>query len=240
MEIEYEDEEVVQTKDNKLKIEKAPQIDDKNLDNYITDTKNYDPTKFNIISPEETVIEYEKDQINNPNPEFSLAIKELEGITKRPLTKEEYIKAANTYATILTERDEEKKKNYEGKYEINPIKKDIYLDLILNNKPVSTAFEQSMKEYENNMIAPLMKSFEEARQNELKVLELKKKARVNLRYKGKCRIAADEGGKVIIIDNKNDVDLLRMKYRKAWIEKRFPEKIKGKQESNSLDDDEFE
>jgi hypothetical protein len=239
MEIEYEDEEATTQDNNKLNVHETNESKEDRLINHITNTKNYDPTKFNIISPEKATEEIEREMLNNPNPEFSQAIQNIEKATNRILTKEEYIKAADTYATILAERDEEKKKNYEGKYEINPIRKEKYFELLLNNIPVTNALAESMKTFENSLIAPLMDALEKSKKDEVNVLELKKKARVNLRYKGKCRIAADEGGKVIIIDNKNDVDLLRMKYRKEWIEKKYPE-VKNQQITNVLENDEFE
>jgi hypothetical protein len=240
MEIEYEDDEVVKSPTNKLEIQKVISDLDMEKFNHVTNTKDYDPTRFDIISPEEATIEIEQEERKNPNQEFTTAIKDIVKIKNAPLTKEEYIKAADAYATILAERDEEKKKNYEGKIDINPIKKETYLNLLLSNKPVTNALAESMKMYEDSIINPIMNALEKAQKEKATALELKKNKRVNLRYKGKCRIATDEGGKVIIIDNKNDVDLLRMKYRKEWIDKRYPEEIKGKASTNMLEDDEFE
>jgi KaiC/GvpD/RAD55 family RecA-like ATPase len=209
---------------------------------HITTTKEYDTSKLIVISPEEVQAQHERNERDNPNPEFTDALKEIVRRNNRKLTKEEYIKACDSYATILAERDEEKRKNYEGKYIINPIKKETYLKLLLENKPVENAFRDSMKEYENVMVDSVINAYEKAKENELKVLEVnpssKKNNRVNLRYNGKCRIASDEGGKVIIIDNKNDVDLLRMKYRKDWIDKKFPNEINPTAYRNE-DDDEF-
>jgi hypothetical protein len=240
MDIEYEDETVVQDSDNVLKTHELLDIND-DLNKYKTNTKNIDVTTFTIISPEEVDKIAEQEELNNPNPEFTQALKDIEKMNSKPLSKEEYFKAANAYATILAERDEEKKKNYEGKYDINPIKKDKYLELILTNKPVTNAFAETMKDYENSVIAPLIQAYEQAQKEDANaVLELKRKNRINLRYKGKCRIASDEGGKIIIIDNKNDVDLLRMKYRKEWIEKKYPERLKGEQTVTSVNDDEYE
>jgi hypothetical protein len=198
----------------------------KDLDNklaYVTNTKNYDTMKFDIISPEELENESERRETNNPNPEFYDSIKYLEDMYQRQLTKEEYLKACDTYATILVERDEEKRKNYEGHYQINPIKKERYFKLLLQNKPVDTAFQESMKEYEGVMVDSVLSAYNEAKEKEMKVLNMKDNNRVNVRYKGKCRIAVDEGGKVVVIDNKNDVNLLRMKYRKEWIDKHYPD-----------------
>jgi hypothetical protein len=242
MEIEYEDEyeDIEQQGDIKLKIHGIAESDKDRLINHVTNTKDYNPNKFDIISPEDIMRQIEREEKNNPNPEFTQAIHELEKIKNSPLSKEEYIKAADSYASILAERDEDKKKNYEGKYQINPIKKEKYLELILTNIPVTNAFEESMKTYENSLIKPLEDAFEKAQKDENTVIEMKRNTRVNMRYKGKCRIAVDEGGKVIIIDNKNDVDLLRMKYRKEWIEKRYPADTIGKPIANVLDDDEFE
>jgi hypothetical protein len=196
--------------------------------NHVTNTKKYDTTKLEIISPETVMKENETHEKDNPNPEFTDALKELTKIYKRPLTKNEYIKACDSYATILAEKDEEKKKNYDGKYIINPINKERYLRLLLENKPVTNAFRESMQEYENVMVNSVLEAYGRAKENELKVLEIKPEKRVNVRYKGKCRIASDQSGKVVIIDNKNDVNLLRMKYRKEWIDKKYPDEFNPK------------
>jgi hypothetical protein len=205
---------------------------------HVTNTKKYDVTKLEIISPETVTNENTLQELDNPNPEFSEALKELVKKYKRPLTKEEYIKACDGYATILAEKDEENRKNYEGKYQINPINKERYLKLLLENKPVIGAFRESMKEYENAMVNSVLEAYEKAKENEMRVMEMKGKNRVNVRYQGKCRIASDESGKVVIIDNKNDVNLLRMKYRKDWIDKKFPDEINPKVVRQE-DDDEF-
>jgi hypothetical protein len=203
-----------------------------------TDTSKYDETKFDVISPEEVMDEEAKENNDNPNPEFTKAITDLEKSIDRQLTQEEFLKVAETYATILVERDEEDSTRYKGEYEINPVKKELYLKMILEKEPVEKAFQKSMKSYEDQMLLPLVMEIEEAQKNELKVIEMKSNNRVNVRYKGKCRIAADEGGKVIVIDNKNDVDLLHMKYRKEWIDKKYPEAANPAM-MRIEDDDEF-
>jgi hypothetical protein len=222
MEVEYIDDEDIPGKivDREFSIH-----NEEELVKYQTNTKNYDATKFSVISPEEIEHEELKEEYENPNPEFSQALSDLEKSAKRKLTEEEFLKVADAYAAILVERDEEDKIKYKGKYEINPIKKELYLKMILEREPVEKAFQKSMKNYEEQMLVPLVKEIEETKKNELKVIEMKRNNRVNIRYKGKCRIAADEGGKVIIIDNKNDVDLLHMKYRKEWIDKKYPDAI---------------
>jgi hypothetical protein len=206
---------------------------------YVTNTRIYNSMKFEIISPEEVERAHQAEIASNPNQEFKDVIDIIEKNNNKKLTKDEYVKVAESYATILAERDEERKKNYEGKYQINPIKKEKYFQMLLDNKPIENAIRELVRDYENSIIDPLEKAFEEAQKNETNVLEVKKNRPINFHYKGKCRIASDEGGKVIVIDNKNDVDLLRMKYRKEWIEKRFPEEIQ-KQSPLSSDDGDFE
>jgi hypothetical protein len=237
MEIEYIDDEEVT---NGI-VGKEFQVYDENGQNmHITDTSRYDTTKFDVISPEEIDKENILEEINNPNPGFTNAVKRLGDILDRNLTEEEFLKVADTYATILAERDEENRANYEGKYEINPIKKDLYLGMLLNREPIENAFKKTMKKYEDQMIMPIVNAVENARKNEAKVIEidLKRKKRINIRYKGKCRIASDEDGKVIIIDNKNDVNLLRMKHRKEWIDKRYNTSV-PESSIRPDDDDEF-
>jgi hypothetical protein len=189
---------------------------------YKTDTKDYDPTMVVITSPEEIRKQDEAHNKENPNGEFSQALDVIEKRLSRKLTDEEYIAACDSYATILTERDEEKKANFAGKYNINPVKKEVYKEMLLNNKPIENITKQMFESYEKSVIRPIIETYEETLKNEPKVIELKNDARINTHFKGKCRIASDESGKVVIIDNKKDVDLLRMKYRKEWIEKRYP------------------
>jgi hypothetical protein len=230
---QYEDEEVLEKEGD------FPIIGSDGQDAlYFTDTKGYDPTKFDIVSPEQVEEENRREEISNPNPEFSEAINELEKKFNRKLTEKEFLKAADTYATILAERDEEKKAKLEGKYEINPIKKELYFKMILEKEPLTNAFAITMKNYEDQIIEPIIDEMEKVKNNKLKVIEMKRNDPVNLHFDGKCRIASDEGGKVIIIDNKNDVNLLQMKYRKEWIDKKYPDEVKLKTPI-SEDDDEF-
>jgi hypothetical protein len=207
-------------------------------DAHITDTKDYDPNKISIESPEEVENKYIYYKNNNPNVEFSEVIKTIEDNLNRRLTDEEYIKACDSYATILVERDEKKKSSFNGKYEINPIKKEKYKELLLNNRPVTNALKELLDTYEQSMIKPIVEAYKQAVSNEPGVIELKgSKKRVNTHYKGKCRIASDESGKVVIIDHKKDIDLLRMKYRKEWIEKRFPDVVDADSMMLKEDDD---
>jgi hypothetical protein len=208
---------------------------------YETNTKNFDPLYFEVISPEEVQKAHEAYESVNPNPEFHEAVALIEKANSRKLTRDEYVKAADSYAAILAERDEERRKTYEGKYNINPMVKQKILQLLLENKPAGTAMRELVRDYEDSMLAPLADALQEARGGERKTMEVKKnrqgKKLINIRYKGKCRIASDENGKVIVIDNKNDVNLLHMKYRKEWIDKKYPNDVKGKQ--IRTDDDEF-
>jgi hypothetical protein len=237
MNIEYVDDEELE---NEVKQkEKSSQKNDEVTPLYVTNTKNYNSNEFEIITPEEVERFHKLDEINNPNPEFKEAIKNIENVTNRQLTKEEYFKAADVYATILAERDEERKKNYEGKYVINPIKKEKYFQLILENKPVNTAMRELVRDYENSKLEDIEKAMEDAQTEDIGFLELKENKRINIHYKGKCRIASDQGGKVIVIDNKNDVDLLRMKYRKEWIDKKFPDTVEKAQIRIREEDGEF-
>jgi rhodanese-related sulfurtransferase len=233
---EYVDDEELE---NEIRDASGKDIVEADPSRYVTNTKIYNSMKFEIISPEEVERAHQINAMNNPNQEFKDAVTLIEKNNNKTLTKEEYIKAADSYATILAERDEERKKNYEGKYVINPIKKEKYFQMLLENKPVENAIRELVRDYENSLVNPLEKALEEAQKNEANVLEVKKNRAINFHYKGKCRIASDEGGKVIVIDNKNDVDLLRMKYRKEWIEKRFPEEV-NKQTPLSVEDGDFE
>jgi hypothetical protein len=189
---------------------------------YRTNTKDYDPTMVVITSPEEIKAQNDTYSKENPNGEFSQALSLIEKKIDRNLTSEEYVAACDSYATILAERDEEKKASFNGTYDINPVKKEVYKEMLLKNEPVENVTKQMFSNYEKSVIKPIIDTYKEVLQNEPRVIELKNNARVNTHFKGRCRIASDESGKVIIIDNKKDVDLLRMKYRQEWIERRYP------------------
>jgi hypothetical protein len=217
-----DDDEIEQTiDDTRLSVDKEKNEDD--VQNHVTDTRRYDPTRFIVISPEEVMKINEEKSFKDANPGFTNILNNIRDSKNRPLTEEEYFKACDIYAGALAEIDEEKKKDYEGETKINPIKKDQYLRLLLENKPVSIAASETMRMYESDKVNEVEDAYKEAIRNESKVIEIKNGKRINFRYKGKCRIASDESGKVVIIDNKSDVDLLRMKYRQEWIDKKYPD-----------------
>jgi hypothetical protein len=222
-EVEYIDDSDEVLKDELTHRITAVNIEEKNYeDRYETNTKNFNPIDLIIESPEETALKRRASLNENPNMEFIDAIRMVENNLDRKLNKEEYIAACDSYATILAERDEEKKANFSGKYDINPIKKEKYKEMLLNNRPVTNVAKEIFEIYEKSMIKPIIDAYKDTVENEPKVIEIKRKDRVNTHYKGKCRIASDEGGKVIVIDHKKDIDLLRMKYRQEWIETKYP------------------
>jgi hypothetical protein len=216
-----DDEEIEQAINNtKLPVDRQKNEDD--IVTHITDTKRYDPTQFIVISPEEVMKMNEEKSSGDANPGFTKILNDIKQSKNRPLSRDEYFKACDVYAGALAEIDEEKKKDYEGATKVNPIKKEQYLRLLLENKPVSEVASETMKMYESDKVNEVEHAYKDAIKSESKVIEVKNGKRINLRYKGKCRIASDESGKVVIIDNKSDVDLLRMKYRQEWIDKKYP------------------
>jgi hypothetical protein len=164
-----------------------------------------------------------KEQEKIANPEFNNVIISLEKEIKRPLTKQEYFKACEIYATILVEQDNKYKNDFEGKIRINPIHKERYVKMLLNNQPVKDAFRIAMEEYEGEQVEDISKEYDKFIKNYSNEINIKEGKRINLKYKGKCRIASDRGGKVIIINNKKDVDLLQHKYRIDWLNKKYPQ-----------------
>jgi N-methylhydantoinase A/oxoprolinase/acetone carboxylase beta subunit len=238
MKEEYIDDEVLEKANSQ-----GINIENNNVDDkikHITNTKGYDPTRFVVISPEEVMKEHER-LAADPNPEFTKILNDVEKSKSRRLTKEEYLKACDMYAGVLAERDAEKTKTYEGKLQINPLKKEQYFRMLLDDKPVTNAAQEAMKTYENEMVRAVGEAYEHAKKHEAKIIEIKenRRDRINLRFKGKCRIASDESGKVVIIDNKDDVNLLRMKYRKEWIDKRYSPVINAPVVNNKEDEDDF-
>jgi hypothetical protein len=63
--------------------------------------------------------------------------------------------------------------------------------------------------------------------------------KVNIRHKGKVVIRDENKSSEYVINNDNDVKLLRMKYRQDWIDKKMGDQINGTQ-TTYHDNDGFE
>jgi hypothetical protein len=216
-----DDEEFVKTYGMPDPITIAPSIDSPDGKGHITDTKGYDPTKLPIISPEEIETTYDRSN-QDANPEFDNAVRSLEQQYGRSLTGDEFKAACHTYATVIAEREEKYRDHYEGEATTNRRNVAVYEKYLLEGKPIISGYKTMMTEFEDSMASPVVNALTTHLKNKEKVIEIKAGQRVNIHYDGKVRIASDNDGKVIVIDNKKDVNLLRMKYRKEWIEKKFP------------------
>jgi hypothetical protein len=214
-----------------------------NVDTIITEQQSRVKKPFDegliFINPEE-IEKKVKEQEKIANPEFNNIIVSLEQDLNRPLTEQEYLKTCNIYAAILIENDNKHKKEYEGKINISPIQKERYVKMLLNNQPVKDALRIVMEEYEDEQVQDVTREYDKFIKNHSSEINVKEGNRINLKYKGKCRIASDKGGKIIIIDNKKDVDLLQQKYRFDWLNKKYPQIKNMNTQVFKREDDEFE
>ena len=242
----YDSDDVPESKNTKNTVptdldveQKMPEsVDDKG---HVTDTSDYDSMEFEIVSPEDAVKQAEQKRASGPiNPEFVKSISILETKLGRKLSDKEYDDACRKYATVLCERDEYAKNKYCEKVMVNPRNCEIYYQLIKHNRPITSMTEVAMRSYEDTMIAPIAELMKIHSSCPPEPIEIKEGERVNIRHGGKVRIAEDQGGRVIVIDNKRDVALLHMKQRQDWIDKNFKDQLINGTSFNRPSEDEFE
>ena len=198
--------------------------------NHKTDTHNYNSFEFDIITPEEAdkqakqVFEH---NVPNASPDYAdpiiaQAVYQIESKLGRKINYDEFDKLCKTYAAELTNRDAQ----YKGTDEPNPIDYKLYYDTLIQNKKVKPAYEMRMSKYEDSLVTEIDQLMKEHHSSfDSRDLHIARGDPINIRHKGKVYIRDEEHNQEIKIDNKKDVDLLRMKYRKEWLDKKHKHDI---------------
>ena len=203
----------------------------KNKLNHKTNTTSFDPMSFEIISPEDANSETEKmlaarneEQTSKDyaDPILAKAVYQVEQKFGRKITYDEFDKLCKTYAAELANRDAAYRNNGE---KANPIDYKLYYDTLIQNKKVQPAYKMHMQTYENTLIDEIGELLDRHREFDSRDIHVDKGAPINIRHKGKVFIKDEEKNREIIINNKNDVDLLHMKYREDWLEKKYKKEI---------------
>jgi len=195
-----------------------------------TNTINYDRVEDCLITPEEaTQIELARrrqealDEVKEyANPVFAQAVKQVESKLGRKINYDEFDKMCQTYAGELAEADARTRKR-----PLNPIDYKTYYNQLIQNRKVVPAYKMYANRLESdkvNEIAGLLETAKAA--SEGSTLKLKAGSSVNIHHKGKVTFEDMERRRRITIDNKRDVDLLHMKHRKEFLDKKYSKEIK--------------
>lgn len=223
----------VSAKETNFQIDKdddAKTIDIKKKLNHKTDTKNYNSFEFDIITPEEADKQSRQmfeHNVPNASPEYAdpviaQAVYQIEHKLGRKINYDEFDKLCKTYAAELTNRDAQ----YRGTGdEPNPIDYKLYYDTLIQNKKVKPAYEMRMTKYEDSLVTEIDQLMKNHLDFDSRDLHVARGDPINIRHKGKVFIRDEEHNQEIKIDNKKDVDLLRMKYRKDWLDKKHKHDI---------------
>ncbi len=209
-----------------------------------TDTKEYNSFEFDIMSPENANADSEKIfTFSTPDLELSVseeyadpviaqAVTQIESKVNRKITHDEFDKLCKTYASVLANRDAWLR-DMEAP---NPIDYKMYYDTLIQNKKIKPAFEMRMSKLEDQMVGEIDRLMEAHKNFDYRDLHVNKGTPVNVRHKGKVCIRDEEHNQEIKIDNKKDVDLLRMKYRKDWLDKKHERDINDELNGNHSND----
>lgn len=195
-----------------------------------TSTVNYERVDESLITPEEaTKIEIarrkqeEKDLVKEyANPVFAQAVRQVEQKLGRKINYDEFDKMCQTYAGELAMADARTRKK-----DPNPVDYKTYYDQLIQNKKVVPAYKVYANKLEAdkvNEISNLLDSAKAAAENS--TLKLKVGSSVNMRHKGRVTFEDTENRRRITIDNKRDVDLLHMRHRKEFLDKKYSQEIK--------------
>ena len=209
--------------------------------NHKTDTSTYNPMEYELISPEEAEEEQrkleQKNKIKNEeyaDPILGQAIKQIEDKFGRKITYDEFEKLCKTYAAELVNKDAEIRGTEPSKIDY-----DLYFNTLIQNKKVVPAYLIRMQNYENSIINEIDELMNKHIRYNEQDLNVKLGDKVNIRHKGKVVIRDEHKSREYVINNDNDVKLLRMKYRQDWIDKKMGDQINGTQ-TTYHDNDGFE
>jgi hypothetical protein len=197
--------------------------------NHETDTKNY--TRFDeaLITPE--IAEQEERVRQNKvqtelvkeyaNPVFAQAVRQVEDKLHRKINYDEFDKMCKTYAAELANADARTRKT-----DPNPVDYQTYYDQLIQNKKVVPLYKIYAQRLEQSKVDEIGSLLDQAKADiNGSHLVLKAGSSVNVHHKGKVTFEDDEKRRRITIDNKRDVELLHMKLRKEYIDKKYPKEI---------------
>ena len=195
-----------------------------------TNTINYERIEDCLITPEEaTEIEIarrQKESIEEvkdyANPVFAQAVKQVESKLGRKINYDEFDKMCKTYAAELANADARTRNR-----DPNPIDYNTYYNQLIQNRKVTPAYKvyaNKLEEDKVNEISELLQAAKSSGDNS--TLKLKVGSSVNMHHKGKVTFEDPSHRRRITIDNKRDVDLLHMKHRKEFLDKKYATQIK--------------
>lgn len=197
---------------------------------YVTDTSDYDSDEMVLITPEQATAEYNKQRIekdailtkNYADPILAKAISQVEARIGRKINYEEFDKMCKTYAAELANADARFKKQ-----EPNPIDYKTYYDQLIQNKKVVPAYQvyaDKLEQSKVDEIDTLLKNAQAA--NKGATLKVRAGSAINMHHDGDVVFEDTEMRREIKIDNKRDVELLHMKHRQAFLDKKYADEIK--------------
>jgi len=210
-----------------------------------TDTSSYNGTKMEIISPEEANNQATKQKLDSMNklteeyadPVLAIAVKNIEAKIGRKINYDEFDKLCRTYAAELVNRDAEIKGNGERP---NPIDYNSYYETLIQNKKVIPAYKMRMSKYENSLVSEIDDLLTQAKKYDESDLHINRGDPINIRHNGRVIIRDESKNREIVINNKNDVKLLHMKYRQDFLDKKYKDQIDKEANGYSHDSDGFE
>ena len=213
---------------------------------YETDTSNYKRFDELLITPEQANTEYSikqrEEEMNSikdyANPVFAQAVKQVESKLGRKINYDEFDKMCKTYAAELANIDA-KTRNREP----NLVDYNTYYDQLIQNKKIVPLYQVYAARLEQDKVDEIDRLYKEAKATTNgQQLYLKAGSSVNIRHKGKVTFEDLEKRRRITIDNKRDVELLHMKHRKEFIDKKYSKEIQEElgQISNEHENDGFE
>lgn len=206
-------------------------VDLKKKLNHKTDTTSFNSMSYEIMSPEEATQQTEamisardEEQTSKDyaDPVLAKAVYQVEKKFGRKITYDEFDKLCRTYAAELANKDAAYKNNGE---KANPIDYKLYYETLIQNKKVQPAYKMHMQTYENSLIDEIDDLLDRHREFDSRDIHVGKGDPINIRHKGKVYIKDEEKNREIIINNKKDVDLLHMRYREDWLEKKYKKEI---------------
>lgn len=201
----------------------------KNKLEHETNTVNYDRIEECLITPEEVEAaeakkrrQAELDEVKEyANPVFAQAVKQVEDKLGRKINYDEFDKMCQTYAAELANADARTKRR-----DPNPLDYNNYYNQLIQNKkviPAYKSFANGLESQKVDEISNLLDSAKAAGENSK--LTLRVGSNVNIRHKGKVTFEDTEKRRRITIDNKKDVDLLHMKHRQEFLDKKYSKEI---------------
>lgn len=217
---------VEQIKDSASKIDEALQ---KKID-YKTDTSNYESDEMVLITPEQADAEYKSKEAteqailtkNYADPVMARAINKVESRIGRRINYEEFDKMCKTYAAELANADARMKRA-----DPNPIDYKTYYDQLIQNKRVVPAYQVYANKLEQSKVDEIDSLLQATKAaNNGAELHVKAGEVINIHHNGDVVFEDTDNRRRIKIDNKKDVELLHMKYRQAFLDKKYADEIK--------------